>query len=375
MQTHFDTVVIGAGQAGLAAGYHLRRSGLTYTLLEASATLGGSWSRYYDSLTLFSPARYSALPGLAFPGDPDRYPTRDEVVAYLRSYAEHFALPVMTSSAVTAVTHADGGFQIALANGGALSARSVIAATGSFNHPHIPELPNQARFQGQILHSGDYRNPAALLGKRIVVVGAGNSAVQIAFELAQVAHVTLATRAPVTFMPQRLLGQDFHFWARVTGLDRSNLGSDMSTPVLDTGRYRRALKAGQPARRPMFQAFTEAGVRWADGQEEAVDVVIFATGYRSQLPYLAKLSAINAAGQLLQRNGIGTQQPGLYFVGHSKQRNLASATLRGVGPDAALVVQHIQRQLAHARAGATPSGRSGWLARVCATWCRPANVN
>lgn len=374
MQTHFDTVVIGAGQAGLATGYHLRRSGLTYTLLEASDSLGGSWSRYYDSLTLFSPARYSALPGQPFPGDPDRYPTRDEVVAYLRSYAEHFALPVMTSSAVTAVTHADGGFQIRLANGGALTARSVIAATGSFNDPHIPQLPSQARFQGQILHSGDYQHPAALLGKRIVVVGAGNSAVQIAVELAQVADVTLATRAPVKFIPQRLLGQDFHFWARVTGLDRSNLVSDVSTPVLDTGRYRRALKAGKPARRPMFRAFTEGGVRWADGQEEAIDVVIFATGYRSQLPYLAQLSAIDAAGQLLQRNGIGTKQPGLYFVGHSKQRNVASATLRGVGPDAAIVVRHLQRQLAHNRAGTTRSGRSTWLARVCATWCRQANA-
>src|SRR5688572_18659128 len=153
MNDLFDALVIGAGQAGLAAGYHLKRAGLRFAILEAGPQPGGAWARYYDSLTLFSPARYSGLPGLPFPGDPDRYPVRDEVAAYLREYAEHFELPIITGAKVQQIERADSVFRLRTPNAAEYCSRTLVAASGSFYAPNVPRLPDQNRFRGTILHS------------------------------------------------------------------------------------------------------------------------------------------------------------------------------------------------------------------------------
>ena len=345
-----DTIVIGAGQAGLAAGYHLQRMGSRFAILEASDSPGGSWPHYYASLRLFSPARFSSLPGLAFPGDPERYPARDEVIAYLHQYAAHFGLPVVTGARVEAVTRDGERFMVRTAGGQVFKSQRLIAATGSFHRPHIPRLPGQESFSGAVLHSFAYRDSAPFAGQRVVVVGAGNSAVQIATELARVARVSLATREPVRFVAQRPLGRDVHFWWWLARLDTSPIESPRGrlfarlvagtgAAVLDTGVYQQALRSGAPDERRMFERFTERGVVWADGTAEDVDAMIFATGYRPNLHYLAPLGALGAAGQALHRHGLSLTVPGLGFVGLSRQRTFASATLRGVGDDAAVVVR------------------------------------
>ena len=183
MDMLLDTLVIGAGQAGLAAGYHLQRAGLHFAILDAAAQPGGSWPHHYASLRLFSPARFSSLPGLAVGGDGERYPTCDEVVRYLRSYAAHFQLPVIANARVASVTQQDGAFAIQTEDGAEYRARSLIAATGSYHRPNLPTFPNQASFDGHVLHASAYQRPEDYAGQRIVVVGAGNSAVQIAVEL------------------------------------------------------------------------------------------------------------------------------------------------------------------------------------------------
>lgn len=340
-----DSVVVGAGQAGLAAARELGQQGLSYRILEASGQVGGSWREYYDSLTLFSPARYSALPGLPFPGEPDRYPQRDEVVQYLEDYAQAWNIPVETHRRVSTASRIDGGFHLALENGESIETRSVIAASGAFAQPHMPQIEGLERFGGQLLHSSQYRSPEPFAGQRVIVIGAANSAVQIAAELARSSRVTLASRRPVRFVPQRLLGKDFHFWLHWSGLDRTQWLSDQSTPVLDDGRYAAALRNGGLQRRPMFLRIEHDGVVWSDGSREPVDVLLFATGFRPQLPWLADLDVLAGDGRLKQRNGIATSEPGLFFVGFPKQRNFASATLRGVGPDAAYVVARLQRWL------------------------------
>lgn len=334
-----DTIVIGAGQSGLAAARALRDAGRTPVILEAGPTPTGSWSGYYDSLTLFSPARHSALPGQDFPGDGDHYPTRDDVVAYLQRYADSLDAEIRTGTRVTAV-EADGagGFHVHTAAGDTLHTIGVIAASGSFGNPHIPTLPGQDGYTGQALHVADYRNPKHHAGQRVVVVGGGNSAVQVAYELAEVADVTIASRRPLQLMPQIVGGKDVHHWHTTTGFDRlppawlARVAT--GTLVMDTGDYAAALADGRLQRRPMFTAFDGDHLIWADGERERVDVVIYATGYLPHLDYLAPLGALDPTGLPLHAGGLSTTHLGLGYVGLEFQRSFASNTLRGVHRDA-----------------------------------------
>ncbi|ERY19737.1 TPA: NAD(P)/FAD-dependent oxidoreductase [Pseudomonas aeruginosa] len=336
-----QTLVIGGGQAGLAMGWHLAQRQIDFLILEASDRSGGAWRSYYDSLELFSPAGYSALPGLPFPGPQGRYPHRDEVVAYLDDYARRFRLPVRTGEKVVNVVRNGDGFEAVTASGQRYHARTLIAASGAFGMPYVPAIEGQERFRGRILHSAEYLNSKDFLGSSIVVVGGANSAVQIATELAGVARVKLATLQPIRFFPQRILGLDFHFWMKWTGLEQTRWLNDQSTPVLDSGRYSHAIKTGRVQRQEMFTRITAHGVVWPDGTEEQVDVLLFATGFRPNATYLQELGAVSADNRLAQQNGIAQATPGLYFVGFPRQRNFASATLRGVGADAAHIMPHL----------------------------------
>ncbi|WP_205315654.1 flavin-containing monooxygenase [Nonomuraea lactucae] len=346
-----DIIVIGGGQSGLAAARNLLDVGLTPLLLEATDQATGSWSRYYDSLTLFSPARYSSLPGMAFPGDPDRYSHRDEVVAYLARYARELSrlgAEIRTGARVVAVESSEEGFTVRLTEGTVLTAPGVIAASGSFDNPHLPLLPGQADFTGQILHTAAYTSPQPYAGKRVIVVGAGNSAVQIAYELAKIATVTLASREPVRFLEQRPLGKDVHFWFNVTGFDRLParlVSSPPTSPVLDAGIYRQALRDGRLERRPMFTHFDGEAVVWPHGVREPIDVVLLATGYRPNLTYLDGLGALDDNGYPRHDRGLSTTHPGLGFLGLEWQRNPASNTLRGVGRDARYLVRKLKSHL------------------------------
>nr|WP_024127047.1 NAD(P)-binding domain-containing protein [Streptomyces sp. F8]AHE39768.1 Putative FAD-dependent oxidoreductase [Streptomyces sp. F8] len=347
-----DVAVIGGGQSGLATAHMLLRYGLRPVVLEASGDTAGSWPHYYDSLTLFSPARYSSLPGMPFPGaDRDRFPHRDEVVAYLTAYADRLDADIRTGQRVTSVRRDGSAFEVALEGGGRLTARAVVAASGTFGRPHRPALPGLQEFTGRMLHAADYRGPSPFAGRRVVVVGAGNSAVQIAAELANTAHVTLATRGPVKFAAQRILGRDLHFWTARTGLDIAPLGRLLprppAQPVLDDGRYRAALAARQPDRRPLFTGSDGTKLIWPDGQREEVDAIVLATGYRPDLPYLADLGdALDSERNPRHREGLATSVPGLAFVGLEWQRSLSSNSLRGVGRDAERIARHLAASLA-----------------------------
>lgn len=347
-----DTVVVGGGQSGLAVARALGEVGIQPVVLEAGERSTGSWAHYYDSLTLFSPACYSGLPGMEFPvGDPDHYPRRDEVVAYLARYADYLGVDVRTRHRVVGVVPGHWGFEVHTAGGGMLQARSVVAASGGFGNPHWPRLPEIEGYSGKVLHAADYRNPEPFTHRRIVVVGAGNSAVQIATELAGYAEVSLATRSPVRFVPQRPLGRDIHFWLAASGVDSMAIGRWLKNrspkqPVLDDGRYREALLRGRPVRRRMFVAADGPLLTWPDGRREPVDVVLLATGYRPKLDFLRAMGALNGAGQPIHAGGISKTHEGLAYVGLEWQRSFASATLRGVGRDARYVAQRLGSRLA-----------------------------
>lgn len=345
----YDVVIIGAGQAGLVQAYYLQQANVNFLILEAQASIGGSWLRYWDSVQLFSSAYYSSLDGLAFPGDPNHYPNRQEVIAYLQQYAAHFDFPIETNKRVERIERADH-FTLYTTDGAVYQTQAVVAATGPFTTPHMPDFDGRDAFQGEQLHSLHYDRPDSYHGQRIVVIGSNNSAVQIACELAQVADVSMATRKNIQWTPKHLWGKDIFFWLHSTGFDMLPVGCRFdlckNDAVYDDGRYQAAVESGNPDPRPMFQRITEKGVIWADGTEEAIDTILYATGFeRRTTPYLADLGALDAQHIPLERKGVSTVVDGLFYVGLEGQIAPASATLRGVSRDARYVAAQIATYL------------------------------
>jgi putative flavoprotein involved in K+ transport len=335
-------VVVGAGQSGLAAARVLYELGVPVVVLEAADGPAGSWPRYYDSLRLFSPAAFSSMPGMPFPGDPGRYPHRDDVADYLQRYAEAIPVEIQTNTRVTTIHQEDHEFVVATADGAQLRAAGIVAASGSFSKPYRPGLTGEASFTGELSHVAEYRNPAPYAGMRLIVVGAGDSAAQVANELARVASVTIAARHPLRFIPQRIGGHDVHYWLRETGFDSlpaawlSKLGD--GSLITDSVGVREGLADRLLDVRPMFSALEGDQVVWSDGGRERVDAIILATGYRPSVDYLRELGALDLFSEPLHVGGVSTTHLGLVYVGLEYQRSFASNTLRGVSADAAAVI-------------------------------------
>jgi putative flavoprotein involved in K+ transport len=323
-------------------------------VLEAGVDPAGSWPQYYDSLLLFTPAQFNALPGLPFPGDPHHYPARDEAAEYLRMCAATLDCEIRTGRRVTAVTQETDEYQVRTEDGSELTGGLVVAATGSFTRPHRPELDGLAGYTGRVMHAAEYRSPDPFVGERVVVVGAGNSAVQIAVELATHARVSLATRTPVRYATDKPVPGDSRFWAVLSAAGRIPAGplfGHSTVPVLDTAGYRAALDAGRPDRREMFTGAVGTALRWPDGETEHVDAVVLATGYRPALEYLRPLGVLDERGVPAQRFGLSRTHAGLAFLGLENQRTMLSATMHGVGRDA----RYVARKLASSRSRSTTS--------------------
>jgi putative flavoprotein involved in K+ transport len=249
---------------------------------------------------------------------------------------------IHTSTRVVAVRQEDREYVVTSADGRQLRAAGVVAASGSFSNPYRPVFSGQDGFTGELLHVADYRNPAPYEGKRVFVVGAGDSAAQVASELAPVAKVTLAARHPLRFIPQRIGGHDVHYWLGETGfdalpaawLDKIAGGS----VITDSVGFRQALADGLLDVSPMFTGLDGEHVVWNHHERERADAVILATGYRPSLGYLCGLGALDASGAPLHAGGISTTHLGLVYLGLEHQRSFASNTLRGVSADAAAVI-------------------------------------
>jgi putative flavoprotein involved in K+ transport len=349
--THADLVIVGGGQSGLATAHVARTRGLRPIVLESGPEPVGSWPHYYDSLALFSPARFSSLPGYPFPGDPDRYPARDEVVEYLRDYAARLDVEIRTRTRVQQVIETGAGLLVTTAGGVTITADWVIAATGGFSQPVRPALPGLESFTGRVLHAADYRNGKEFDQQRLIVIGAGNSAIQIAVDAAEHARVSLATRAPITWAPQHILGKDGHWWLTHTGADNSRLlGRRLrgkTVAVIDDGRYQAAIATGNPDHRSIFTTIAGDQVTWADGTTDTLDAIVLATGYQPELSYLAGTIALDSTGKPLHHYGVSTTIPGLGYIGLPYQHSISSATLRGAGLDATRVLRRLRSNTGH----------------------------
>ena len=349
---HVEVIVVGGGQAGMAAGYYLARAGVPFLILDADDAAGESWRRRWDSLELFTPARYSSLPGMRFPGGPWHYPGKDEVAGYMQAYAQAFALPVRYRTRVTSLEQSPGGYRLHT-SAGIYEAGQVIVATGAYQQPFIPPVAAELGSEVTQLHSAAYRNPALVPGRKVLVAGAANSGAQIAADLARTHQVWLSQGAPIPRMPRRILGIPIHAFGDRLGL--------IPAPF-DTwrGRTQRGdLLVGaslrQLARRHGIQLLARATgahghtVRFADGQQLDVDTVVWATGYRPDYSWI-RLPVLGPDGHPRHQRGV-TEFPGLYFLGMHNQYSRGSSLIYWVRHDAAYIASHIR-----ARAARSPSG-------------------
>jgi putative flavoprotein involved in K+ transport len=347
-----DVVVIGGGQAGLAAGFELTRRDLDALVLDAGPETGHSWRTRWDSLRLFTPAEHSSLPGLAFPAPPGHHPGKDEVADYLVSYVDRFDLPVRHRAPVERVGRDGDRFVVTTGADGALggrvvTARSVVVATGPFQTPAVPRLADGLDGDVLQLHSSHYRRPSQLpSGGTVVVVGAGNSGVQIASELAARCDVHLAEGRSSRFVPQRLAGRDLFWWLTRTGMltagPDTRRGRRMQRSELVIGADRRRLQVSV-AVHPRVEACSGTAVRFADGRTVTVDAVVWATGFTRSHRFVEVPGALDPTGVIDQRGGL-SPVPGLFTVGQPWQRNRASSLLGFVGLDAALVAEAVARR-------------------------------
>ena len=348
MENKFDVIVIGGGQSGLAMGYYLRRSGLSYIILDNQNEAGGAWLHTWDSLRLFSPAQWSSLPGLMMTGGSDYYPTRDVAIEYLKFYETKYKLPVKRRVEVFNVTKINDDFQLHTSEGLFVS-KAIVSATGSFQNPFIHKFNGSEVFKGTILHSSQYRSPIEFENKRVAIVGEGNSGAQILAEVSKATSTIWSTQKEPRFLPDYVDGRIL-FDAATQMYEAEKAGKQYKPPSLGDivmvasvkdARARKALKSVRP-----FDHFTEDSLVWADGHEEKIDVVIFCTGFNPALNPLKGLDIVNENGKAETVGSKSKKIAGLWLVGYGNWTGFASATLIGVGRSAKKTVEEIQEYIA-----------------------------
>jgi putative flavoprotein involved in K+ transport len=359
-----EVIIIGAGQAGLATAYYLTQLGIKPLLLEAHDRVGDNWRKRWDSLQLFSPVRYSSLPGWGFALPAMALPTKDEVGDYMEAYAQRFGLQVRTGVRVQALTYEMGTYKVLLGEE-RLQARQVVVTTGAFGTPYVPVFAGDADAGLFQMHVSQYKNPGQLPAGPVLVVGTGASGSQIAAELAREAQAPAPSGAatagrrkvylsgPETgHLPRRFLGKDIYWWLYATGAmaikRHSWLGRRMAR---DTGgdfligkRLRDIVKEAGLLRRGLLSGFEAGKPVFADGQAaDDIGSILWATGYRNDYSWI-KLPILDAAGQPRQLRGVVEGAAGLYFVGLRFMHRIDSSNMGGMGRDAEYVAQQIAKR-------------------------------
>ena len=354
-------IVIGAGPAGLATSQELVRRGIEHVVLERGDRLGHTWANLYDSLVLHTGKHLSSLPGLAFPRTTRLFPSRRDFLHYLEEYARKFNLPIRTAADVETVTRLDGQWHVRTKAGAELTSTAVVMATGIVSNPFNAPIPGRGVFSGRLLHSVDYRRPEAHVGRRVLVVGAGNSAGEIAAELAAAgAQVTIAVRSGARVVPRDLFGVPIQYLAVAISrlprrAQRSIAGAIAQVSALMRGpavipppskekcsdvpligfHLVDAIRAGSIRLKGGVTELTQGGARFDDLAEDLFEDVILATGYRAALGVLGPLIRTDGCGFAVRHGRVvSADQPNLFFVGHNYDTRGA---LRNIAQDSRLV--------------------------------------
>jgi putative flavoprotein involved in K+ transport len=341
----YDLIIIGGGQSALACGYFLRRAKVKYIILDDQQQSGGAWQHGWDSLTLFSPAEQSSLPGWMMPKSEQQFPSKQLVVDYLRAYQDRYQIHIQHGTKVTGVKKKNGIF-IVSSRQGEYQTKTVISATGTFQNPFIPQIPGNHLFKGQQLHSSQYRNALPFEGKSVLIVGGGNSGAQILAEVSQVAATIWATAKTPQFLPDDVDGRvlfdvaSAKYHAMKEGKEFSavqyDIGNIVMVPPVKQARERGVLKSQET-----FKEFYEDGVIWPDGSSQPFDVVIWCTGFGFATGHLKELGIIHEDGKVDCEGTKALKVSGVWLVGYGSFTGFASATLIGVGRSARQTVNEI----------------------------------
>lgn len=358
-------VIVGAGPAGLAVARELRVRRIPFRLLERGGRVGSSWSRLYDSLVLHTGKHLSGLPGLRFPRAAPLFPRRDDFLEYLETYSATFDLsPELGTEVVRAWR--GGGWIVETATE-RIAARAVVVATGIMAGPHVPAIAGRESFQGRVLHSIEYERPAPFIGRRVLVVGTGNSGGEIGSELARAGvNTTLAVRSGAHVVPLTIAGVPIQYLsvyvrklpraaqeavvAMVARISERRRGppvlprpahSPLDAIPLIGFRLVDEIRAGTITVRPGIEGFTATGVRFSDGSHDEYDDVILATGFRAALGPLQDIVRSDERGFAVRTDRVqSADQPDLYFIGHNYD---ASGGLRNIARDAPLIAARLAR--------------------------------
>ena len=346
----FETVIVGGGQAGLATGYHLARRGRPFVILDAGERVGDSWRARWDSLRLFTPARYSGLPGFGFPAADLHYPTKDEVARYLETYVARFQLPVRTGVRVDGLTR-QGDRYLLTAGERRFEAANVVVAAGAYHHPWVPGFASELDPGILQLHSSGYRRPGQLREGGVLVVGAGNSGAEIALELSATHPTWLSGRHPGSEPTSagsrldRLLTPPFWFFiSRVLTVD-TRIGRRLRPKLMGAGTPLARVKPRDIAAAGIERVPRTVGVRdgrpvLEGGRVLEVANVVWCTGFRPDFGWI-DLPVLDADGEPRHDRGVVADEPGLYFVGLFFLTSVASSLVGGVGHDARHVAGRI----------------------------------
>ena len=361
----FEAVVVGAGQAGLSIGYHLARRGVDFTVLSNESRVGDNWRRRWDSLRLFTPARYSGLPGMPFPAPSDHLADKDEVAEYLERYARRFDLPVRLDSTVQKLTSDGERFHLTIAGSDAtIEADNAVVATGAFQTPNFPGVAAKLSSSIHQLHSSAYQNPFELPEGPVLVVGAGNSGAQIALELSRDRKVWLAGR-DTGHLPRRLLGRDVFDWIWPL-LTRATTDTRIGRRLREKSRRGGDALIGIPERELAKAGVTRVprltdergGLPVCGDRVLEPRTIIWCTGFAPDFRWI-DLPVFDSKGNPRHQNGVFADAPGLFFLGQRFQRRMSSSLIGGVGYDAAIVAELIatrcDRALDHANAAPIPA--------------------
>ena len=356
-----DTVVIGAGQSGLSVGYHLAGSGVPFVILEANDRVGDTWRRRWDSLKLFTPARFDGLVGRPFPAPPGTFPTKDAMADYLESYARDFKLPVRTGSAVTRLARHGDRFLVTTRES-TIEAKQVVVAMATFQRPTTPEFARELDHRIMQIHSVNYRNPRQLVPGGVLVVGAGNSGAEIAMEAARGGHAVWLSGRDVgetpfkldTFFARHLLAP---FLFRIVFHRLLTIDTPMgrrARPAFTTMGHRlirvksRDLASAGVARVARLRGATDGLPQTVDGQVLDVANVVWCTGFNSGFSWI-HLPVLGTDGEPQHERGVAVHEPGLYFVGLNFMYAVSSTMIHGAARDAGYVAKAIVRRI-HERA-------------------------